>query len=51
VAVARARGFTGVLLYSYDSMTGGVGRPSPYLAAVQRRVFRDGAASQVGATR
>lgn len=51
VEVARTRGFGGVLLYSYDSMTGGEGRPSSYLAAVQRQVFRAGAASQLGATR
>ena len=51
VAVARTRGFRGVLLYSYDSMTGGVGRPSSYLAAVQRRAFRESAASEAGASR
>ncbi|WP_239493377.1 glycoside hydrolase family 10 protein [Luteitalea sp. TBR-22] len=51
VAVARARGFGGVLLYSYDSMSAGVGRPSTYLAAVQRRAFPEGDSSQAGAAR
>lgn len=51
VEVARTRGFGGVLLYSYDSMTGGVGRPSSYLAAVQRRAFRDAAVSEAGGAR
>ncbi len=41
VDVARAMGFDGVMLYSYDSMTGGPGKPSTYLATVQRRAFRD----------
>jgi uncharacterized lipoprotein YddW (UPF0748 family) len=39
VAEARAAGFTGVMLFSYDSMTGGVGRPSTYLASLQRAAF------------
>jgi uncharacterized lipoprotein YddW (UPF0748 family) len=40
VAAARAAGFSGVMLFSYDSMSGGVGRPSSYLASLQREVFR-----------
>jgi uncharacterized lipoprotein YddW (UPF0748 family) len=40
VAEARDAGFTGVMLFSYDSMTGGVGRPSAYLTALQRAAFR-----------
>lgn len=40
VDAARAAGFAGVMLFSYDSMTGGVGRPSSYLASLQRDVFR-----------
>lgn len=51
VALARALGFSGVLLYSYDSMTGGAGRPSPYLATLQRRAFRARVASHTGAAR
>ena len=51
VDVARAMGFTGVMLYSYDSMTGGQGRPSPYLATLQRRAFRAPALGQTGASR
>lgn len=39
VTEARAGGFTGVMLFSYDSMTGGVGRPSTYLASLQRAAF------------
>ncbi|MCC6162985.1 MAG: family 10 glycosylhydrolase [Acidobacteria bacterium] len=50
VDVARAMGFDGVMLYSYDSMTGGPGKPSTYLATVQRRAFRDPVAT-VGARR
>ena len=42
-------GFSGVMLYSYDSMTGGQGRPSPYLATLQRRAFRAPALGQTGA--
>ena len=51
VETARAMGFSGVMLYSYDSMTGGQGRPSPYLATLQRRAFRDPALGQAGASR
>jgi len=51
VDAARAMGFTGVMLYSYDSMTGGQGRPSPYLATLQRRAFRAPALGQTGASR
>ncbi len=40
VGAARAAGFNGVMLFSYDSMTGGVGRPSTYLASLQREVFQ-----------
>jgi len=51
VDVARAMGFGGVMLYSYDSMSGGAGKPSAYLATLQRRAFRAPSASQTGATR
>jgi uncharacterized lipoprotein YddW (UPF0748 family) len=51
VDVARAMGFGGVMLYSYDSMTGGAGKPSPYLATLQRRAFREPALGQTGAAR
>ena len=51
VDVARAMGFSGVLLYSYDSMSGGAGRPSTYLAAVQRRAFPTVAYGEAGASR
>ncbi len=51
VDLARAMGFTGVLLYSYDSMTGGQGRPSAYLATLQRRAFRAPSPGQAGADR
>lgn len=44
VAAARAAGFSGVMLFSYDSMTGGLGRPSPYLASLRRDVFQQTAA-------
>ena len=37
--LAIAAGFTGVMLFSYDSMTGGVGRPSTYLASLHRAAF------------
>ena len=39
VEAARAAGFSGVMLFSYDSMTGGIGRPSVYLASLQRAAF------------
>jgi uncharacterized lipoprotein YddW (UPF0748 family) len=51
VDVARAMGFGGVMLYSYDSMTGGAGKPSAYLATLQRRAFREPALGQTGAAR
>ena len=51
VEAARALGFTGVMLYSYDSMSGGQGRPSSYLATLQRRAFRVPASGQAGASR
>lgn len=51
VDVARAMGFGGVMLYSYDSMTGGAGKPSAYLATLQRRAFREPAVGQTGAAR
>lgn len=51
VDVARSLGFSGVMLYSYDSMTGGQGRPSTYLATLQRRAFRTPAVGQAGASR
>lgn len=51
VDVARAMGFGGVMLYSYDSMTGGEGRPSPYLATLQRRAFSSPALGQAGGAR
>jgi uncharacterized lipoprotein YddW (UPF0748 family) len=51
VDAARALGFRGVMLYSYDSMTGGQGRPSPYLATLQRRAFRAPVIGQAGASR
>ncbi len=51
VDAARALGFGGVMLYSYDSMTGGPGRPSPYLATLQRRAFSEGIAGPAGAAR
>jgi uncharacterized lipoprotein YddW (UPF0748 family) len=51
VDVARAMGFSGVMLYSYDSMTGGAGKPSPYLATLQRRAFRDAGVTTTGAAR
>ena len=51
VDVARAMGFSGIMLYSYDSMTGGRGQPSAYLAAVQRRAFRTPAFGLTGAAR
>lgn len=44
VGAARDLGFSGLLFYSYDSMTGGAGRPSTYLATLQRRAFRQPAA-------
>jgi len=51
VDVARSMGFSGVMLYSYDSMSGGAGKPSPYLATLQRRAFREPAAANTGAAR
>jgi uncharacterized lipoprotein YddW (UPF0748 family) len=51
VDLARAMGFRGVMLYSYDSMTGGAGRPSPYLATLQRRAFRAPVSVESGAAR
>ena len=51
VDVARAMGFSGVLLYSYDSMTGGRGRGSAYMASIQRRAFRTPIVGQTGASR
>ena len=51
VDVARAMGFGGVMLYSYDSMSGGPGRPSPYLTTLQRRAFRAAAVGHAGASR
>lgn len=51
VDVARAMGFSGVMLYSYDSMTGGAGKPSPYLTTLQRRAFREPVIGQTGASR
>jgi len=51
VETTRAMGFTGVMLYSYDSMTGGQGRPSSYLATLQRRAFHAPPAGQTGASR
>jgi uncharacterized lipoprotein YddW (UPF0748 family) len=51
VDVARALGFSGVMLYSYDSMTGGQGRPSTYLATLQRRAFGTPVLGQTGAAR
>ncbi|MGI8673221.1 MAG: glycoside hydrolase family 10 protein [Luteitalea sp.] len=51
VDAARALGFSGVMLYSYDSMTGGAGRPSPYLGTLQRRAFRASSTASAGAAR
>lgn len=51
VEATRAMGFNGVMLYSYDSMTGGQGRPSAYLATLQRRAFPAPAAGHTGASR
>jgi uncharacterized lipoprotein YddW (UPF0748 family) len=51
VDVARAMGFGGVMLYSYDSMTGGAGKPSAYLATLQRRAFREPVVGHSGAAR
>lgn len=48
---ARALGFGGVLLYSYDSMTGGTGKPSAYMATLRRRVFDDSGVGQTDAAR
>lgn len=39
VAAARQAGFDGVLLFSYDSMSDGVGRRSAYLSSLRRDVF------------
>jgi uncharacterized lipoprotein YddW (UPF0748 family) len=39
VLATRAAGFDGVLLFSYDSMSDGVGRRSAYLTALHREVF------------
>ncbi len=51
VDVARAMGFSGVLLYSYDSMSGGQGRPSAYLADFHRRASRAVGYGAAGASR
>ncbi len=51
VDLARSMGFTGVLLYSYDSMTGGQGRSSAYLATLQRRAFPASSPARAGADR
>lgn len=51
IDLARAMGFTGVLLYSYDSMTGGQGRSSAYLATLQRRAFPASSPARAGADR
>lgn len=39
VVATRKAGFDGVLLFSYDSMTEGVGRRSAYLTSLHREVF------------
>jgi hypothetical protein len=44
-------GFSGVMLYSYDSMTGGEGKASAYMATLQRRAFRGQPAGHAGAAR
>ncbi|HTV01079.1 MAG TPA: family 10 glycosylhydrolase, partial [Luteitalea sp.] len=51
VDVARTMGFSGVMLYSYDSMTGGVGRASTYMSTLQRRAFGNATSSHTGAAR
>ena len=51
VDIARAMGFGGVLLYSYDSMSGGQGRPSRYMVTLQRSAFRTPAFGESGASR
>ena len=51
VDVTRAMGFSGVMLYSYDSMTGGAGRASAYMTTLQRRAFAGAPAVQTGASR
>ena len=51
VDVSRAMGFSGVMLYSYDSMTGGQGKTSTYMATLQRRAFRTPASGHTGAAR
>lgn len=51
VDVSRAMGFSGVMLYSYDSMTGGEGKQSAYMATLQRRAFRGQVAGHAGAAR
>ena len=51
VDVSRAMGFSGVMLYSYDSMTGGEGKASSYMATLQRRAFRPLGAGHAGAAR
>jgi uncharacterized lipoprotein YddW (UPF0748 family) len=40
VQAVRRHGFSGVVLFSYDSMSGGPGRPSPYLTSLHRQVFQ-----------
>lgn len=40
VQVVRRHGFSGVILFSYDSMSGGPGRPSSYLTSLHRQVFQ-----------
>jgi uncharacterized lipoprotein YddW (UPF0748 family) len=51
IDVTRTMGFAGVMLYSYDSMTGGAGRASSYMSTLQRRAFADATPSQTGASR
>ena len=51
IDVSRTMGFAGVMLYSYDSMTGGAGRASSYMSNLQRRAFGDATASHTGASR
>ncbi len=50
VSAARAAGFSGVLLFSYDSMTGGVGRPSAYLSSLRKGVFAGPPATAVSSS-
>ena len=51
VDVSRAMGFSGVMLYSYDSMTGGEGKASAYMQTLQRHAFRGQVAGHAGAAR